>query len=511
MMQGRDPLAAEPGPDPKPRLSEPIPEETRSFPPRWGWGVLAVLLLIHVLDSFDRWLLPAVSPAIGRDLELSDPRTGWLATILLLSFAAWSPVVGYLADRWSRSRLLAVGVAIWSLATVSSGLARSYDQLQLARVLVGIGGSTFAVIALTLLMDLFPREMRARVLAAFFLAIPLGAALGLNLGPAIARWSDWHMAFLAVGAPGVVLSLISLGIPNPVRGASEGVDEQRLRLHEGIGPSQEDYIDLMVNSSYTYSVFGLAFSMFAVAGLVYWLPMFLTVVREIPAIQVSSWLSLAMPAAIVLGIGGGGWLADRYSRSNRRAPFVVSGTAMLCSIPFVLLSLFARHESLQHLSVFVALVLMFSNLGACYSIIANVVMPNMRGVACAVALSATHLLGDIWSPSLMGWVADTFGQADSMATPFGRALAAIGAVPKALPGHDPENLVAALLTTVPALLIAGIVLLAGARHLPREMALMQAKLRAAPTSGRHRRPAAPVPGAAERPGPGPLKNPQDDK
>jgi hypothetical protein len=90
------------------------------------------------------------------------------------------------------------------------------------------------------------------------------------------------------------------------------------------------------------------------------------------------------------------------------------------------------------------------------------------------------LLGDLWAPALMGWVAATFGEADSMATPFGRALAAIGAVPRAQPGHDPENLTAALLAAFPAVVIAGVVLLAGARHLPREMALMLAKLRSVP-------------------------------
>jgi hypothetical protein len=135
---------------------------------------------------------------------------------------------------------------------------------------------------------------------------------------------------------------------------------------------------------------------------------------------------------------------------------------------------------------------MFVNTGPCCAIIANVVLPNMRGVACAVALAAVHLLGDIWSPALMGWVASTFGEADSMATPFGHALAAIGALPRAQPGRDPENLTAALLTAVPALVIAGMVLLAGARHLPREMALMLAKLRAVPTRGARRNPRPPL-------------------
>ena len=99
----------------------------------------------------------------------------------------------------------------------------------------------------------------------------------------------------------------------------------------------------------------------------------------------------------------------------------------------------------------------------------------------AAALASIHLLGDIWSPTLMGWAVDTFGQTDSMATIFGRALTAIGATPVVQPGRDPENLTAGMLVVIPALLISGIVLLAGSRHLPREMALMLAKLRAIPS------------------------------
>jgi MFS family permease len=454
--------------------------------PRRAWGAFIVLFLAHLLDSFDRWLLPVVLRDVSQELSLSDIQGGWLATLLLFSYAIWSPIVGYFADRLGRPRLLAVGIAVWSLACVGTGLARSYNQLQLVRILVGIGGSTFGVVALTLLMDLFPRGARARVLSLYYLAMPLGAAMGLGLGAAVARAATWHTAFLLVGAPGIVLALIALGLPDPLRGTSEGVEPQRLQLHERIGPGQADYIDLMVNSSYTYSVFGLAFSMFAIGGLVFWLPTFLLVAHNLPAARVSSWLGVTVPAAMVLGMVIGGWLADRYVRIAPRALFLVPGAAMLVSIPFLLLAIYGRSEGTIYLGVFTAIALMFTNAGPCYAIIGNVVMPNMRAVACAVAIAATHLLGDIWSPSLMGWVAETFGQADSMATPFGQALAAIGALPRAEAGHDPENLVAALLTAVPALLIAGVVFLAGAWHLPREMALMLAKLKAAPTLAKAR-------------------------
>lgn len=457
--------------------------QTRSLLPRWAWGALGILFLAHLLESFDRWLLPVVLQPLSQEMELTEAQAGWLATVMLLSFAVWSPIAGYIADRLRRPRLLAVGLAVWSLATVSTGLARSYNQLQMARVLVGVGGSTLSVVGLTLLMDLFPRGVRARVLSTYSLAIPIGAALGMSLGAAIARIATWQTAFLVAGAPGVILALIVLMLPDPVRGASEELDEARLRLHEHWGPSQEDYIDLMVNSSYTYSVFGLAFSMFAIGGLVFWLPSFLMVVKEMPAERVTMWLSLIIPSAVVVGMLTGGWLADRLLAVNPRLLFLLPGLSILGSIPILLVVIYGRSEGVIVAAMFAAIALMFTNTGPSYAIIANVVLPNMRGVACGVALAAVSLLGDIWSPTLMGWVANTFGEADSMATPFGQALAAIGAVPRAQPGHDPENLTAALLAAVPAAVIAGVVLLAGARHLPREMALMLAKLRSVPSRG----------------------------
>ncbi len=280
-----------------------------------------------------------------------------------------------------------------------------------------------------------------------------------------------------------MLALLALAVPEPVRGWSEGIDILRLRLHEQVGPSREDYIDLMVNSSYTYSVFGIAFSSFAIAGLVYWLPAFLTVAKGVTPdqLRIPRLLEATLLAAAVLGIGAGGWLADAFAIRRPRMAFILPGLAMLGSIACVLVAIYGRSVPSVFGGIFLAVGLMFLEIGPCYAIISRVVMPNMRGVACGVTLSATHLLGDLWSPTLMGWVIDTFAQADSMATGFGQVLAAVGAVPVAQPGRDPQNLTAGMLAVLPALLISGVVLLAGSRHLPREMALMLAKLRAAPS------------------------------
>jgi MFS transporter, Spinster family, sphingosine-1-phosphate transporter len=449
---------------------------------RFAWSVLVLFVGMHVLDTANRWLLlGALSQQEARnEITLSEDQLGWLSTVLLLGLAGASVPIGFLVDRLNRPRLLAIGVAVWSMATVSTGLARSYDQLQVARALVGAGGAAFTLVALTMLMDLFPRRVRARVLAIFYLAVPVGVFLGLSVGAALASVTSGQTAFLAVGAPGLLLALLALTLRDPVRGLSEGIDEERLRLHERVGPSQEDYVDLMVNSSYTYSVFGLTFSSFALAGLVYWSPTFLTVAKGLTEAQADSPLSLTFLGAAVLGTVAGGWLADWALRSKPRALFVVPGLAMLFAIPSVVLAIYGTRPPVIFGGLFVTEAIMFMNVIPCFTIISTVVMPNMRAVACGAALAAVHLLGDIWSPTLMHWLVDTFGQRDSMATPFGNALAALGAVPVTQPGRDPENLTAGMLAVVPALLISGSVLLAGARHLPREMALMLAKLRAAP-------------------------------
>jgi hypothetical protein len=191
-------------------------------------------------------------------------------------------------------------------------------------------------------------------------------------------------------------------------------------------------------------------------------------------------LAAVLPSAMAVGIIGGGWLADRWQKTNPRAPFLVPAAAAAAAIPAVLVVIAGPSQTAVIVAVFAATALLFANLGPCHAIIARVTAPNMRAVACGAALAATHLLGDVWSPGLMGGVAGFFGHPDAMATPIGSALAAIGATPRAIAGREPENLAAAVLVLPPAIAIAAVVFLVGAWHLPRETALMLAKLRAAP-------------------------------
>jgi MFS transporter, Spinster family, sphingosine-1-phosphate transporter len=466
------------------RREVPPPGARTAAAPRWAWVVLTLVFAMQALDAADRWLLASVLPEyVKQELALDETEVGWLVTVLLIAAAIAGPIVGYLADRLQRPRLLAIALAAWSLAVVATGLARSYVQIQAARAIAGAGGAAATVIALTLLADVFPRRMRGRAFAIFFLAMPAGAALGRLLAATLPAMAGWQAAFLAAGAPGLALALLALLVPESVRGASEPVDEGRLRLHEQVGPSHEDYIDLMVNSSFNYSVFGMAFSSFALAGLAYCLPAFLAA-RGMRAGLAEHLSTRILLGAAVSGTIAGGWLADAFAAKQPRRLFLGSGLAMFAATGCVLAVIYGRLPVVIASGLFLAEGAMFLIVPPCFTILAGVTMPNMRGAGFGVALAGRHVLGDLWSPTLMGWVIDTFAAPDSMATGFGQFLATLGAVPVTRPGHDPENLTAGLLVVLPALLIAGTVLLAGMRHLPRELALMIAKLRAAPSRRR---------------------------
>jgi MFS transporter, Spinster family, sphingosine-1-phosphate transporter len=345
---------------------------------------------------------------------------------------------------------------------------------------LGIGEATYGVIAPTILLDLFARDRRARLMSTYYLAMPIGSALGISLGSIIASKWNWHMAFFLVGAPGLVAAILAFALPEPVRGASEGIDTERLKADERAGASRADYLGLMVNASYIYSLLGMATYTFAIGGMLVWVPNYLFSTRGFDQARAGTILGVVTLAAAVLGMLAGGWIADRLAKTKPEAMFLVPAVAMFASIPFVLTVFFTTSAPMIFVAIFMAEALMFVNTGPCNAIIANVVQPNLRSAAFAISIFGVHVLGDIWSPSIIGKVSDLFGDRTWMQGTIGRGLYAIGAVPTQVAGQPPENIVAGLLVVIPALLLSGIVLLAGARYLPREMALMRARLKAPP-------------------------------
>src|SRR5437764_9308633 len=171
-----------------------------------------VLLAVNTMNFFDRQVLPAVQEKIRKDWKLSDTELGWLGTAFILLDAVVGLPLGRLADRWNRRRLLAAGVALWSVTTFAAGFAWGFWSLFVLRLCVGIGEATCAPTASSLIGDLVPAKRRARAMAVFMLGLPLGLALSFFVSGAVAQHHGWQTAFYVAGVPGLVLAVAALFI-----------------------------------------------------------------------------------------------------------------------------------------------------------------------------------------------------------------------------------------------------------------------------------------------------------
>src|SRR5262249_17348692 len=187
------------------------------------------------------------------------------------------PVAGILADRYPRRFFVGGGVLVWSLATVLSGLAGSYRSLLWARSAIGVGEAGFGGVAPTLISDLFPKERRGRMLAYFYVAIPVGSALGFLLGGFVGQHWGWREAFFIAGGPGLLLGVLAFFMPEPARGAGDGVTGD-VEHHFDI----KDTRALAQTPSFVHTTLGLSFMTFALGGMAYWMPTFFHRERGLP-------------------------------------------------------------------------------------------------------------------------------------------------------------------------------------------------------------------------------------
>src|SRR5437588_4310130 len=181
-------------------------------------ATLALLTALNLLNYIDRSVLNAVQPLIQDEFHVSDAQIGRLTTVFLIFYTLAAPVMGPLADRYSRRLIVALGAFAWSGVTLLTAFVHSYDSLLIRHTLVGVGEASFVTISPTFVADLFPESRRGRVLGVFYLAIPVGFALGYLVGGYFGTRYGWRAPFLLAGVPGFVLGALVLLLPEPERG-----------------------------------------------------------------------------------------------------------------------------------------------------------------------------------------------------------------------------------------------------------------------------------------------------
>jgi MFS family permease len=362
---------------------------------------LAILTAINLLNYLDRFLVSALVESLRADLWLTDVRLGWLMTGFIVVYMLASPAFGFLGDRRRRPPLLALGVGLWSVATMLSGAARSYGALLAARAAVGIGEAAYGTISPGLIADHFGPTRRGRAYAFFFAAIPVGSALGYVVGGLVDRTLGWRAAFLFAGAPGVVLALWCLRLADPPRGGAE-----RSWAITGEGAIAATYRRLLANRPYVLTVAGYAAYTFAVGGMAFWMPAFLERTRHVSRTVATVQFGAVVVMTGFLGTFAGGYLADALRKRLKEADLWVSGIATLAAVPATLVVFLSWRPGIYLTALIVAQLLLFASTGPVNAAIVAEVPPAERASAVALSILAIHLFGDVPSPALIGFLSD---------------------------------------------------------------------------------------------------------
>jgi MFS family permease len=370
---------------------------TSTFSKRVRWSPAAVtlglLIALNLLNYIDRYILPGEVTLIQREYGWNDARIGALTTALFIVYMLTAPLTGWLGDRFRRKPLIIAGAVLWSLATLGTAWVHSYLSFYIRHALVGVGEATFGIFAPAVLADFYPERDRNRILSIFYLAIPVGAALGYLAGGEMgSRWG-WRAPFFICAIPGLAIAALYgwLGA-EPVRGASD---------HVKATVDRTTVQGLFRNPAFLTATFGLATLTFVMGGISNWVPKFLEKFSGLSMANASLWVGAI---TVVDGIAGtlvGGWIAQRWLRTNYRALYLLSFWSVALTLPCGVLVFFGPHTWAIP-ALFAAEFFLFLNTGPLNAAIVNSVSAPVRATAVSINLFCIHCFGDTFSPTIIG-------------------------------------------------------------------------------------------------------------
>lgn len=386
---------------------------------------LTILFAINLLNFYDRHIPGAIVEPLRKDWGFSDAQIGWLATAFTLLYAVVGVPFGRLSDRFQRSKLLGLGIAVWSLLTAASGLAWNYGALFAARLGVGIGEATCAPASNSLIGDLYPSSQRARALSFFTLGLPLGGFLGIFLSGRIAAAYGWRVPFYVAAAPGIILALLALTISEPRRGAAETSPTA------GRSPEGSPYWRILRIPSMRWIILSGAFFNFNMYAIPTFLPAFLSRYHHLHLKEASAVAAVVFSAMGIPGLLLGGWVADYFGKVTSGGRLLVSCLAVFFQAPLIY---FALNRPPGELVAFALLMgsgclLGYVYYSGVYAAIQDLIPPSLRGTAMALYFCFMYLIGGSFGPVITGGLSDHFARvamAASGATTMTEPLRAVG-------------------------------------------------------------------------------------
>lgn len=391
---------------------------------------LVLFVLANLLNYMDRYVLAAVLNPIGQSLKLDDSQLGLLATVFLLMYMFAAPLFSLLADRFSRTKLVAAGIFLWSIATAAAALANDFQTLLWTRALVGVGEAAYATIGPSILADLYPAKIRAKVFTWFYLAIPVGSALGFTIGGLMDGLAGWRSSFLVCGLPGILLAAFFWRMRDPELGAQ---DEDHDPSSSKMGYWQKMGA-LLRNRTFVACTLCYVGYTFAMGALTHWAPTLFQRQYGQSASEAGTFFGAIAVLTGIIGTFAGGVVTHRLQSKYPNSGIWISLVTLLLSAPFIYLGLQYSTMATAYAFWAIAMLLLFVNISPINAITVSCLPAPLRATGMAVNILFVHLLGDAISPAIVG----------------NRSLNA---------GSSGMALASALEITIPAIIGAGIVLL----------------------------------------------------
>jgi MFS family permease len=437
-----------------------------------------IMFFINLLNFMDRYIFVGASNVIARELGMNIGQVGYIASAFLIVYTLATLPLGAWADRTKRKNVIAISVAVWSLATALTALTGNFITFFLSRMVLGIGEAGYYPAGTAMLSDTFSRTRRAQIMSRWGAGSVIGLMLGFVIGGVVAGlgYGDWRLAFVFTGIPGLVLAFLAWKIREPRRNQAD--DEDALALDPTLSlPESErssaapeivvprnvvgQFTTLLRIKTVVVLIVMQVFAFFVLGASVTFLPIY---IQQKDILGLSSGLASILSGGVVvvagfIGLILGGYMSDILSRRYPGGRVLVCGIGFLLSAPAFALTVTFHSEVLFITFFFITTLLLYIYNGPSTAATQDVVPAILRASAAAITLLMAHLLGDAFSPSIVGTLALAFDPTHGQH--FAHQVA----------GQDLS--LALLVTCVPALIIAGLVGIFGARWMKNDVAAAQ--------------------------------------
>ncbi len=365
---------------------------------------LVLLTAMNFVNFIDRYILAGVQELVKKEFAVRDEQIGALTFWFFITYMCAAPLTGWLGDRFPRKPLIVISALLMSAMNLFTATVHSYLALNLRHAALGIAEASFSIYAPAMLADFFEPDQRNRVLTIFYTAIPTGAAFGFALGGVLGGSFGWRVPFVVSAGPGILIALlIWFFMKEPRRGETDSCDEG------GKKAAKKSLSGLLKglarNPRYLFATFGMAMVVFSLGGISAWVPTFL---QRAGGYSSSSAGLIVGGITVVGGLGGtavGGWIAQIWLKTNKRALYLISAWSALLTVPPAVMCFFGPRWAIVP-GLALALFFIFLGNGPLNAAIVNSVNGSIRATAIAMELFLIHALGDAPSPTLIGLVSD---------------------------------------------------------------------------------------------------------